>query len=358
MLHKRQSNHRRAGRVFRILEAGLRDTYLLLREFQWPLLAFLALIGGGGYLYFHFAGLAGEPPGNFIEAAYHVLGLVFLSPIETFPAAWYLQLFNFLIPVLGLSILAQGIADFSILFFNRRARGKEWEMAVASTYKDHVVVIGLGHLGYRVSHHLHAMNQELVAIELNTATDLVASVKELGIPVLEDDGSREASLIAAGIKKASAIILCTQHDGMNLQIALKARSLNPDIHVVVRIFDDDFARALNEQFGFQALSATASASPIFAASAVGVNMTRSIQVDDRPINLALIEINADSMLVHRSIKEIEADHGIGIVLVARPGAEPSFHPSPDKVLMAADRIAVLGEARQINTLAHLRLKQE
>lgn len=342
----------------RKLEAAFRDSFLLLREFQWPLLGFFGLIAGGGSLYVHLAGLAGEPPDSVVEAAYHILGLVFLSPIEDFPETWYLQLFNFMIPLIGLSILAQGIADFSILFFNRRARGKEWEIAVASTYKDHVVVIGLGHLGYRVSHHLHAMDQELVAIELNTDTDLVVSVKALGVPVLEDDGAREASLTAAGIHKAASIILCTQNDGMNLQIALKARSLNPDIHVVVRIFDDDFARALNEQFGFQALSATASASPIFAASAVGVNMTRSIQVDNRPVNLALLEIDVDSMLVNRSVEEIEADHGICIVLQARPGTETRYHPPADTILKAADRIAVLGDARQINTLAHLKLKEE
>jgi len=62
----------------------------------------------------------------------------------------------------------------------------------------------------------------------------------------------------------------TQNDGVNLQIALKTRSLIPDIHVAVRVFNDGFARALNEQFGFQALSAMLSASPIFAASAVGL----------------------------------------------------------------------------------------
>ncbi len=339
----------------RTLEAALRDSILLLREFQWPLFAFLGLNAAGGYLYYRLAAAAGEPPGNYPEAIYQVLGLVFISPIEEFPQAWYLQIFYLLIPLIGLSILAQGIADFGILFFNRRERGKEWEMAVASTFNDHVVVIGLGHLGYRVSHHLHAMDQDVVAIELKTDTDLVSSVKNLGIPVLEDDGSRETILKAAGVKKASAIMLCTQNDGMNLQIALKARSLNPEIQVVVRIFDDDFAKSLQKQFGFQALSATASASPIFAASAVGLDMTRPIWIDDRPMNLGLIEVENDSSLIGKTVQEIEELFDICVILQHQGQGKPDFHPSPEKKISHGDQIAVLGDAKQINTLAHLKI---
>jgi len=55
-------------------------------------------------------------------------------------------------------------------------------------------------------------------------------------------------------------------------------------------------------------------------------MTRSIQIDNRPVNLALLEIDADSMLVNRSIEEIETDHGIFIVLQARPGQKPDILP--------------------------------
>jgi len=95
-----------------------------------------------GLLCVHLAKLAGEPPDRVVEAAYHILGLEFLHPIEDFPETWYLQLFIFIIPLIDLSILAQGITDFSFLIFNSWSRDKEWKMAVASTFKDHIVVIG------------------------------------------------------------------------------------------------------------------------------------------------------------------------------------------------------------------------
>jgi voltage-gated potassium channel len=90
-------------------------------------------------------------------------------------------------------------------------------------------------------------------------------------------------LEAAGVRRASSIILCIQDDAVNLKIALKARSLNPDIRVIIRIFDDDFAQALSQQFGFMALSGTGLAAPAFAASATDSEITPPISIEGRVV---------------------------------------------------------------------------
>lgn len=113
---------KRRRHLRRQVRASLRDTWLLLRQFQWPLLTFVGTIVGGGVLYRYLAKSAGEPIGNLAAANYHILTLVFLNPTIDFPGVWYLQIFNFLMPMIGIGILAQGVADFGVLFFNRRAR--------------------------------------------------------------------------------------------------------------------------------------------------------------------------------------------------------------------------------------------
>ncbi len=100
----------------RQLYASIRDTWLLFRQFQWPLAAFIAAIVGGGLLYWGLAQFSGEPINSISEAIYHVLGLTFLQPIEAFPQAWYLQCFYFIMPIIGIGILAQGVADFGVFF--------------------------------------------------------------------------------------------------------------------------------------------------------------------------------------------------------------------------------------------------
>jgi voltage-gated potassium channel len=328
----------------------LRDTWLLFREFSWPLLMFILAITGGGSLYYLLSRGTNESVGNLAEGIYHVLGLTFLQSTRAFPKIWYLEIFYFVMPVVGLGIFAQGIADFSVLFFNRRSRGKEWEMAVASTLNNHIILVGLGHLGFRVVRDLHHMEQDVVVVELNPKADLVANVKQMDIPVIQDDATREPALEAAGIRRARAIILCTQNDSMNLQVALKARRLRPGIHVVVRIFDDDFADALHDQFGFTAMSATGMAAPAFASAASGVDITRPITVEGETLSLARLTLSPDSELNSMKVSEIEARYNVSVVLLHR-NHQADLHPAAERVVMNGDALGILGGPLEINRLA-------
>lgn len=348
--NSRRNQHNRNGR-FRRLRIVWRDTLLLVREFIRPLSYFALAIVGGGLLYYWLALEYNEAVGNsFVEAMYQVLGLTFLQPLgDNLPKHLPLQLFYFIMPIIGISILAQGLADFGILFFNRRERSKEWEMAVASTFQNHIVVVGLGHLGYRVTQKLYELDRDVAVIELNPDQDLIIETQSMGIPVLKDDARRDAALEAAGVAKARSIILCTQNDSMNLQIAFKARRLNPQIRVVVRIFDDDFGQSLQEQFGFRAMSATGMAAPTFAAAAADVDVTRPITVEGEALSLARLRLADGSDLLDCTVSEIEQTYEVSVVLLREDGRS-DFHPAGDRRLKLGQVVGVLGGPEQISRL--------
>ncbi|MBM3153292.1 MAG: hypothetical protein FJZ96_13990 [Chloroflexi bacterium] len=331
--------------------ASWRDTLLLLGEFRKPLLLFIVAIFGFSSLYAVLAISVGEPLDNLPQAFYHILTLAFLQPTLAFPYHPLLQAFYFIMPLIGFSILAQGLADFGILLFNRRARSKEWEMAVASTFSKHTILVGLGHLGFRVVQKLHRMGEQVVAIELNPSSDLFATVQKMDVPVIHDDAIRQAALEAAGVRRARTIVLCTQNDSLNLQIAVKARSLNPEIQVVLRIFDDDFAQSLQEQFGFLALSATGMAAPAFAAAAAGADVTRPISIEGHSLSLARLSVSPGSPLAGNTVTGVEQGYDLSIILLKRAG-EPDLHPTGERRLEAGDTLAVLGSPEQINALVH------
>jgi Trk K+ transport system NAD-binding subunit len=246
-------------------------------------------------------------------------------------------------------VLAQGLADFSGLLFNRRARTKEWEMAVASTLRKHIILVGLGHLGYRVALKLHDMGEQVAVIEFNADTDTLNAARNLGIPVIHDDATRPAALEAANIKDARTIIMASQNDAMNLQIALKARSINPKVNVVVRIFDDDFAHALQDQFGFIALSATEMAAPVFAAAAAGVDVTNPISVEGQLLSLARLTVSADAPFANKTVGYVEDNYHLNIVLL-RHDHQSEMHPTDKSPIHTGDVIAVLGGPEQLQTL--------
>jgi Trk K+ transport system NAD-binding subunit len=340
-----------ARRVLRKLRASWRDTLLLLREFRWPLLWFVLTILGSGFLYYSLAQAVGRPLSSLGEAFYHTLTLAFLQPTIDFPPEWFLQIFYFLLPLIGVGILAHGLADFGILFFNRRARGKEWEMAVASTMNNHVILIGLGHLGYRVVKKLRDLDQDVVVIEKSPEPDLLHSIRDMDVPVIEDDGTRETVLKAAGAARARAIILCTQNDSLNLRMALKARNVNPKIEVVIRIFDDEFAESLEKQFGFHAMSATGMAAPLFASIAAQIHITPPVLIGGQPQMVANLVIDSHSHLAAKTILTIEEKYQIAIILLCKDDRR-IFHPAAEEIVAVGDTIAIFGDPEKIHQIVH------
>ena len=336
---------------WRRLRASWRDTRILFREFRTPLTIFTVAILGGGLLYGWIAQMVGEPLDSMAEAIYTVLTATSLQPLGYFPRNPLLQVFHFVMPLVGITILAQGLTDFGGLLFNRRARSKEWEKAVASTMNDHVILIGLGHLGYRSAQKLHEMNQNVVAVEVKSDADTITAVRAMNIPVILDDATRPSTLEAANVQDARTIILASQNDSMNLQIALKARTLNPKIQVVIRIFDEDFAHALQEQFGFTALSATEMAAPVFAAAAAGADVTNPISVEGQLLSLARLTIAPTSKIAGATIGYVEDNYHLNIILL-RQDHHSLMHPTDTQSLQAGDTLAVLGGPNELSRLMH------
>lgn len=339
-------------RRLRPLRAVWRDSILLIRQFVWPLFLFSTAVIIGGIIYHNLAKQLGEPVGSsdLGEAVYHVMGLTFFQPLgDELPNDVRLELFYFVMPIVGLLVLALGLTDFGILFFNRQQRSKEWEMAVASTFHDHIVLVGLGHLGFRVVKELYDLDQEVVAIERDPEDELIVQTQAFGVPVLAGDARRERELVGAGIKKARALVICTQNDSINLQIAFKARKLNPRINVVVRIFDEEFGQSIQEQFGFRAMSATGMSAPVFATAAAGVDVTRPITIEGESLSLAKLEIGRKSRLIGTSMSDMEQNYDVSVVLLRHDG-ESDFHPAGSRTLMLGDTIAVLAGHEQISRL--------
>lgn len=335
----------------RKLRAMWRDTLILLKEFRTPLILFTVAVIGGGFGYFLLARTLGEPTKSVVEAIYIVLTASFLQPAGDFPKHIGLQLFHFLMPLVGLIILAQGLTDFVGLLFNRKSRNKEWEMAVASTMNKHNILVGLGHLGYRIVQKLHEMGENIVAIELNPSTHTFSAVQAMNVPVIQDDATQPSALEAANVRDARTIILASQNDSMNLQIALKARSLNPKIQVVIRIFDEEFAHALQEQFGFIALSATEMAAPVFAAAAAGADVTNPISVEGQLLGLARLTITPTSLIANKTVGYVEDNYHLNVILL-RQDHKSEMHPTDSLPVHVGDTIAVLGGPERLSRLLH------
>jgi Trk K+ transport system NAD-binding subunit len=134
--------------------------------------------------------------------------------------------------------------------------------------EGHVVVAGLGDVGFRTTLELLGVGVEVAAITLDPAGELVEAARSR-TPILSGDARQPDILSRAGLQGADAVLALTGDDAANLGIALAARQLNPAIRTVVRLFDAEFARKAQEAFRLDAaLSASRLSAPAFVAAAL------------------------------------------------------------------------------------------
>jgi Trk K+ transport system NAD-binding subunit len=318
-----------------------RDFRVLVRAFSRPVLLFIGTLIFFGLLYWFLADLSPleDKPGP-VESIFLVLSMIFLQANTTFPEPFYLQLFFFIMPVIGIILLSAGAANLGVKLFNKSARGQDWEVALASTYSDHVVVCGVGKLGYRVTLQLLEFGQSVVAVERDADKPFIALVRERDVPVILGDARQTEILHKAGVERASAVVCCTQDDLANLDIALDAREMHPDIKVVLRMFDDNLANKVEKGFGIHtAFSVSGLAAPAFAAAATRAHIDYSFYVGGTLLHASQINIEADSPLLGLALETAERKFNMTVVM-HQTGGELHLHPTSNEVVKEHDTLVV------------------
>ena len=116
----------------------------------------------------------------------------------------------------------------------RRARRLRRMQRAIDLLENHVVLAGLGRVGSEAAHELRQARAEVVVIDpAERAPDAAED-----FPVIRGDATDDATLLAAGIRRARGLVVTTASDATNLYVILSARLLKPDLFIVSRAVDD------------------------------------------------------------------------------------------------------------------------
>src|SRR5207245_5337464 len=137
---------------------------------------------------------------------------LFAQPTFSPPAPASLMVLYAVYPVLGFMLVGEGVVRLALLMISRRRGEKEWMLVLASTYRDHVVLCGLGHLGFRVLEQLVQSGTPIVCIEKDTGGRFLDDAKRTGVPILVRDMKDDQALIDDGVQHARAIGIAIQED--------------------------------------------------------------------------------------------------------------------------------------------------
>ena len=304
--------------VQREARARLLYAWALLVRFRRTLLLALVVLLGSTALLWAFYEHEGKRL-TFPHALDAVYFMLLANPTIEFPSErpWIGALF-FLLPPLGFVVFADGVARLFLLMLAREQQSKEWISVLASTMKGHVVLCGLGHVGYRVLGQLRALGIPHVVIEQAEQGNFLKLARNEGTPVIHDDARSVEVLKAANIEQAQAVVCCTNDDLANLDVALDARRLNPTIRVVLRMFDDNLARKIEGAFGIQvAFSTSALSAPAFAMAALDPSILHGFYVGERLYVVARLVIGAE--LAGTTLEQLHDRRAISVLELERGG---------------------------------------
>lgn len=293
------------------------------------------------------------------DAFYNTTAIIIsggLGDLDPSTAPWPIKLFGTLLMIIGattLTVFYALVTDAVVSVRLDRALGR-----LTVDLRNHVVVCGLGNIGYRVATRLHALGIPVAAMEKEEGSRGIAEVRRLGVPVMLADARAPETLRALNVAHARSIVIATDDDAANLETALNARAIQPDIRVVLRLFDSDLAAKVERAFNIHiSRSVSALAAPRFAAAAVAGRVAATIPVLHRVLIVAQTTIEPGSLAEGKTVQQLEALFEGRVLMIVREGAQV-WRPSSVFAVQAGDDIEIVTTRKGLVRILSLTANRE
>ncbi|MFH1841663.1 MAG: NAD-binding protein [bacterium] len=121
--------------------------------------------------------------------------------------------------------LAPGVAAYTALKALALIFSEQLQILRARFYRDHVVICGLGREGMLFAKELRRIGTKVAIIEKDATNGNIATCRGDGAVVLVGDAADRELLRKVRIERARHLISVTNDDGVNTEVALRAREL-------------------------------------------------------------------------------------------------------------------------------------
>jgi hypothetical protein len=111
----------------------------------------------------------------------------------------------------------------------------------AAPGRRHVVMVGLGQVGFRLAQRLVERSVPVLAVERDISAPCVRMARRAGIPVAIADAEDRQTLELAGLPRAAVLAAVTSDDLVNVSVGLAAAQVGPAVPLVMRLGDGDVA---------------------------------------------------------------------------------------------------------------------
>ncbi|MBK8727572.1 MAG: potassium channel protein [Holophagaceae bacterium] len=270
------------------------------------------------------------------------------------------KLFTMFYLVAGLGVATYAASNLTALIVEGDLQGylKERRMEKRlETYQDHIIVCGLGKMGFQAAWELQQAGVQFVIIEQDTGKGRNPRfAKDI---IIHGNAMDEFVLQRAGILRAKGLITALTTDADNVLVTLTAKQLRPDLPVVAR------SAKLGTEKQLKAAGADHIVSPYeiggrrMAALLLRPDMMNFfdvvLQEDQFELGMERIRISPNSILAGQTLREARLrDHtGALVVGIQRDGQKLKFNPQGHETFLAGDEILAMGPSSALDAFIKL-----
>lgn len=344
---------RRRG-LLRRIHAEARYAAWAGRVLARPTVGFVVVVCVGAVIHHTFGQQPGHPPPTWSTSFFVSYCLMFLEHLEPTPAHPLAQLVHYGQPLLGLVLVSEGVLRLGLNLLDRNVNARTWVGIMAQTTQGHVILAGLGSVGFRVAEELLAMDVEVFAIERDEKGEFVDRARQLGVRVVIGDARAEDLLRSLNVDRARAVIAATDDDLANLEIAMDIREMRKDVPIVMRLFDQKLAAKVRATLGIEvSVSTSRLAAPLFASAALDPSVVGTHRVGETVLVVVEVRLGAGSALRGETTAEIGA-RGLTVVAARRsPEAPWELPPAPDRSFTEGEILQLLVPHRRVDEVHRL-----
>jgi Trk K+ transport system NAD-binding subunit len=201
----------------------------------------------------------------------------------------------------------------------------------------HVIVCGVAGIGMRIVDQLVASGEQVVVVGRTPDPRLTAAAARWGVPHLVAGVGIAEALAAAGLSTAMAVICVEQNELWNLETAVLARELRPDVNVVAQLSNATVGGAMNDDGGPGGVLDIADlAAPSVVEACLGITV-HDVEIAETGFVAARLDVAEKSTLraLYGDLAPV-AVVGPGGELVACPGRDHTVGPGDVATMLGTD----------------------
>jgi hypothetical protein len=148
-----------------------------------------------------------------------------------------------LVSAVNIAIALVLIAVFTAALVRRLSRPRLTTIFGSRTApaRGHVVLVGFGQVGFRLSQALRDRGVALIAVERSVEAPYVRLAQKAGIPVVIGRGDDRATLELVGARRCALVAAVTSDDLVNVAVGLAAGDVKPGVPLALRLGDGGVA---------------------------------------------------------------------------------------------------------------------